>query len=55
MKSYDDETSEGGAELIFGRIGRIVEYAAETAGLTKTQFKDWGKIDRIETHPKGGR
>ena len=55
MKSYDEGTEEGGSELIFGRIDRIVEDAAKTAGLTNTQFKEWNQIERIETRPKGGR
>ena len=44
MASYAEETSEGKAWLIFGRMGRIIEDAAKTAGLTKTQFEDWEKI-----------
>ena len=40
MKAYDEETEEGEAELVFGRIDRIVEDAAKTSRLKKTQFQE---------------
>ena len=39
--------SRRGAELIFGRIERMVEDAEKTEGLTKTQFKDWGRLGKF--------
>ena len=44
-----------GSRPHYGRIERIVDDAAKTAGLTKTQFEDWGQIGRVETRTKGGR
>ena len=53
--AYDEETSEGEVDLIYGRIGRILDDAAKTAGLTKTQFKDRKQTERVEPRTKGGR
>ena len=55
MKAYDGETSAGEVDLVYGRIDRILEDASKTAGLTKTQFKDWGQIARVVSRSKGGR
>ena len=55
MKSYDEETEAGKADLIYGRIERIPDDAAKTAGLAKTQFNDWRQIERVENNAKSGR
>ena len=49
LGNYDEETSEGGADLIYGKSERILDDAAKTDGLTKKQFSDWGGIERVET------
>ena len=54
MASCDDETPEVEVELIFGRIGRPIEDAEKTEGITKRNSEnETGR--KIETTPKGGR
>ena len=52
IAAYGEETAEEKSELIFGGIDRIIEDSTKTAGLTKTQFKDWKKIGHIKPTQK---
>ena len=50
--AYEVETAEGKADLIFGRIGRIIE-DAEKQQAWQNAIQRLGGIERIETRSKG--
>ena len=45
MAPYKAETDAGHAERIRGRIEKVIDDAAETAGQKNTQFRGWGKLE----------
>ena len=55
MEAYDEETAEGKVDLIYGRIEQMVDEAAKVAGLTKRQYADWKRIERMGNSTKNNR
>ena len=55
MKSYDEETEEGKVELIYGRLGYMIDGASKISGLTQKQYREWGKIECWDTNAKRSR
>ena len=55
MKAYDEETAEGKVDHIYGRIKQIVDEAATVAGLTKRQYENWGRTERMGNSTENNR
>ena len=51
-ESYDEETGEGGANLIYGGIGKMIEDSTKTAGLTKNATQGLGETGNIDTRAR---
>ena len=54
-KAYDEETSEGKAELVYGRLEHMIDSASEISGLTQKQYRDWRKIECMDTSARNSR
>ena len=55
MEVYGEETAEEKVDLIYGRIGKMIDEAAKIAGITKKQYEDWKRIERMETDTRRNR
>ena len=55
MKVYNEETAAGKAHLIYGRLGRMIDEASKMSGLTQKQYRDWGKIECMDTNARNSR
>ena len=47
MEAYDEETAAGEVELTHRSIDGAIDDAADTSGLAKTQFGDFGKSETL--------
>ena len=52
MRSYDEETSDGEAGRIYGRLEHVVDIASKISGLTQKQYRDWGEIECMDANEK---
>ena len=59
MEAYDEETEEeaeeGKADLIYGRLEHMLDNASQISGLTQKQYRDWGKIECMDTNTRNSR
>ena len=55
MEAYDEDAAGGKVDLIYGRVGRMIDEAAKMSGLTQKQYRDWGKIECMDTNTRNSR
>ena len=49
MVELEKETGQGRLYLFHGRIAQLLDQTAKNAGLAKTQYKEWGEEDGVDT------